>query len=243
VTRRPFLAVLRRTWWIVLIGLLVTALATAGGYANTKPTYTANGNAFLVPAHAQVDAKGNLLNPYTTFGSSSANLGLVAVAIANGNAVSSKVAGEGGTAAYSVSAASKAPIITVDATGHSSGEVARTVTDVIVALGNELQSLQERAGVSLQKQILVSPVQEPSRGKEKVSKRLVLPVVIAVLGLLASAALAVAVDSLRGPRRAKERGGRRRAGRRGASEAHDGPAPDEQVISERDRSAIPSPVA
>jgi hypothetical protein len=246
VTRRPFLAVLRRNWWVVVLGVLVTALGTVGAFVNTKPTFTADGSAFLVPAQAQHDDKGNLLNPYTTFGSSSANLGLVAVSIANGNAVSSKVLSEGGTATYTVSSASKAPIITVTATGHGSAAVARTVTAVIVELGNELQDLQQRAGVNLSKQIQVQPVKEPTKGKESVSKRLILPAVIAVLGLLASAALALAVDSLRGPVKEKKPSRRRPRGEAPEEaelpEVPESPAPAGRVISSQDWSAAASPV-
>jgi hypothetical protein len=190
-------AVLRRNWWVVTLGIVVSLLSAAGAYQRAARTYTAVATGFLVPARSTVAHFSGPTNPYTTYGSADADLGLVATAIAGGNAVSREVRLDGGTATFSAATASHVPVITITATGRTSTAAAHTASDAISALQDQVERVQAGAGVPTALRIVFQPIREPARGTQKLAKRLIVPGAVGVLGILSCGALALAVDSLR----------------------------------------------
>ncbi len=200
-----FRAVLWRNWWVVGLGTAVSLFSAVGSYQRAAPTYTAAATGFLIPGRSTAAHFAGPTNPFTTYGSADADLGLIATAIAGGNAVSREVRLDGGTATFTAATATHVPVITITATGRSSTAAARTAIDAMTALEDQVHRMQAGAGVPTALQVQLQPVREPARGTQKLAKRLILPVAVGLLGILSCGALALAVDSLRSARRGRRR--------------------------------------
>jgi capsular polysaccharide biosynthesis protein len=184
--------VLMRRWYVVLVGLVVTAALAVGAMHVVPATYSAKADVLLLPPKAP-DSE----NPYLGLG----DLAPVASALARNvlsDATSVRLAADGITKNYSVVVDStvSAPIMLVTASGNTSADALTAVERVTAIVAPTLLQLQQAQDVPT-KDLITSTVIHTDKSATAIRKSQTRAVLIAiVLGLVLTGLAAALIDRM-----------------------------------------------
>ena len=184
---------LARRWYIVLVGLLLTAGLVFAAYDNTPPKYSARGLVLLLPSHDAVGAGGN---PFLMLSGLEQAAGVV-VAYFSSSSAESEILSISPTAEYQVAIddATRGPVIAVDVISSSPEETLGTLQHIVGRIPQELTRLQKQVGVPANAEI--NSMELTVDGKATTDRGAMMRTMIAALmgGLGSTCLAAVLIDS------------------------------------------------
>src|SRR6266542_3221423 len=139
--------VLSRRWYIVLVGLSLTAMLCVAVTAVVPPKYQVTSSVLFLPPHSDTVAQGG--NPFLALGGLETIAGVVARTVSD-SAVQARVKAAGGTGEYTVEPDAKAggPVLLVTVEDRTPARALRTLAVVLKQLPRTLSTLQTTAGVA-----------------------------------------------------------------------------------------------
>lgn len=160
-------ALLRHPIWLV-IGLVVAVVAGGATFSVVTPTQQSTASVVIVPPTSGQDVTGQ--NPLLNLDNTLAQLATVVSNALTAGAGRDALAEQGATAAYTVtnttsdnpSFAQLSPQLVFTVTDPDAARATFTAERLIVAAGDELTALQERADVAADARATVVTVSEPS---------------------------------------------------------------------------------
>jgi len=199
--------VLSRRWYIVLVGLSLTAMLCVAVTAVVPPKYQVTSSVLFLPPHSDTVAQGG--NPFLALGGLETIAGVVARTVSD-SAVQAKVKAAGGTGEYTVEPDAKAggPVLLVTVEDRTPARALRTLAVVLKQLPRTLSTLQTTAGVAEPSLITSKEITRDSTAKT-VLKPLVRAMIAAMAFGLGVTVLGAALFDGLARRRARRRGATR----------------------------------
>jgi hypothetical protein len=199
------LGALRRRWYVILVGLLMTAGAGWAAYSIVPSEYHARGLILLLPS-VPADEPGG--NPFLGLG----NLDLparVLVASYSSNAAQQDIAQRAPDAkvVVSIEESTRGPVIAVDVTDTSASGTLDTLAYVSASIPQTLATLQSEVGVPLSAVVRSMPLTTDTEAERKIDGLVRVLIAIGVGGIAVSVAVAYALDGVMS-RRVRRRPGR-----------------------------------
>lgn len=188
------LRALARRWYLVLAGLLATAGLGAYVLLLVPPTFEASGSMLVLPSENQTEQSGN---PFLELDRLSAPAEFV-VARLNSDDTRASISAQVPTASYTVEldTASRGPVILVTASDETA-EGAKTALDsVLVAIPEQLYSLQAGLGVPKVSAFSVMRLVVDPQATEVTNATTRALVAAVAAGLVATVAGTVMIDAL-----------------------------------------------
>ncbi|WP_153503469.1 hypothetical protein [Cumulibacter manganitolerans] len=216
-----FVRALGRRWYVVLVGLMLTAAMVFGAAKASPPDYQTRGLILLLPSTSAVGAGGN---PFLLLSGLEQPAGIL-VAYFSGAPARAEVAKVAPTAEYQIGIddSTRGPVIAVDITARSAQEAMTALDHFVKQIPVELARLQTAVNAPADAVITSMPLTVDSKPTVDRSGMVRMVIAALVLGLVATGLVGYAVDSLVLRRRARREGTpprrRRAAGRRGTREA------------------------
>ncbi|MET1131787.1 MAG: hypothetical protein ABWX60_00020 [Aeromicrobium sp.] len=138
--------VLRR-WYVVVAGLLLTAILGFAAYSSTPPVYEASGTVLLLPPEDQVSGEG-IKNPFLQLTNLDVPTSLV-VARLNGDEVRTQILEEQPGALYEVTTdpTMRGPVVLAQVSAQSAKATVETLELVLAAAPKALADLQRQQDV------------------------------------------------------------------------------------------------
>lgn len=193
---------LARRWYIILVGLLLTAGLVYGAYVSNPPEYQARGLVLLLPSEAAVGKGGN---PFLLLSGLEQPAGIV-VAYFSSATAQAEVKAVSPTAAYQVAIddSTRGPVISVDVTADSAQETLVTLNHIVAQIPVELTSLQRQ--VDAPTNAVIGSMALTVDKKAAVARAGTLRALIAalVVGLVGTGVAGVSFDSLAQRRRMRD---------------------------------------
>ncbi|WP_449386432.1 hypothetical protein [Cellulomonas soli] len=217
------LAGLRRRWWIVLVGVLVTAAGATYVVSLVPAEQVARASVLLVPPEVVVGDTGN---PYLGLNGLQPAADVLARALNDGQA-HAELAPPGGTGDFVVSrdTSSSGPVLVVEVTDTDPTSAVAMLDDVLAAMPPMLEQLQADVDAPADSYIRMTVVTRDDL-PESSSKSQIRALLVAVAGGLAlTVFLTYAIDGLLVRRGLERRRGARAAGTAGGHAAS-GPSSD-----------------
>ena len=236
---------LGRRWYVVVVGLLLTAGLVYGAFRATPPEYSARALVLLLPSQAQVGEGGN---PFLVLGGLEQPAGIVVAYFASA-AAADEISEVSPTAEHLVAIddSTRGPVIVVQVS-DTSADGALAVLDLLSErIPEELQRLQNDVSVPDDAIITSMPLTTDAEATEDRSSTVRVVIAAAAVGLIATIFGAIALDGAL-LRRASRRDGepadealsmddasaepeprRRGAKRTGPTQPHDHPPVDEST--------------
>ena len=186
--------------------MIATAAVAVQVTDRVVPEYRTSGSVLFLAPNLEGDTQPGSQNPYLLSSGSLRSTTAVVAQVVSSDPSRSAAAGAGASAAYAVElSADNTPVLIITAIGGSPESVQNTVEVVFGAVERELKALQDTAAVPTDQQItsrvLINPdVVVELEGSEKRTAAVILG-----LGFVASATLAVMVESLVDLRRRRRR--------------------------------------
>lgn len=208
------LAGLRRRWWLVVVGVLLTALGSAYVVSLVPPEQVARASVLLVPPEVVVGDTGN---PYLGLNGLQPAADVLARALNDGQG-HADLAPPGGTGDFVVSrdTSSSGPVLVVEVTDTDPDSAIAMLDDVLAAMPDMLEQLQADVDAPTSSFIRMTVVTRDDI-PEASSKTQIRALLVSVVGGLAlTAFLTYAIDGLL-VRRGLER---RRGGRPAPTATH-----------------------
>jgi hypothetical protein len=193
-----------RRWYVVLLGVVVTAIAAAAVMGQVAPRYEATGSVLLTspPRSTTGDAGETAQNPFLAFDFSTTIFTGVVVQIMNDAVVREGLHDRGARIDYQIGQSGEnAPLIFIVATDPDAEVAMRTVELVQAGISEELDRRQSDAGAPADAQVRSVVITEPSRATELIGGRIRAGLAVGGLGLAASVSLAFFVDGMAEARR------------------------------------------
>lgn len=189
--------VVRRRWYVVGLGLVLTALLAVGVTGLVDPTYTARGSVVVLLPNTIADPNTGRQNPYLSFGSVQIPASILTEAVSQ-PLVREAIAASGGTAVYEVvlDPSTPAPLIVVTTTGDNPEQVIKTVGLVMDRLEQELITRQEAVEAPAATWLTLDPLAVPEEATPQLGSRMRALAVTIALGFAASVAVAVLLESV-----------------------------------------------
>jgi capsular polysaccharide biosynthesis protein len=196
-----------RRWYVVVAGLILTAVAAFTVMQSVAPTYQASGSAMVVgPAPTSVDGEVDplALNPYARFDGATSTLAAVAVQIMNDIEVREQMAEGGANADYQIGQQSSGPVISVVVIDPDEEQAIHSASLVLHGVNDVLDQRQAAAGAPEESRIRSFVVTEPTRSVTLTGARVRAFLAVAVLGAAASLSLAFVAEAIAQSRQRKE---------------------------------------
>jgi hypothetical protein len=186
-------AVLRR-WYVVLVGLLVTAGLAYVAFTHSPPTYTARGLVVLLPS--EKEAPGGA-NPFLDLAGLELPARVVVAYFESETAqdAAAKVAPHA-TVSVTMEESTRGPVIAIDTEASSTDEALTALNYVAGEIPKALTRLQDQVDVPSTSTIGSMPLTMDGKAKKDNSKVMRLTILAAGLGVGATAFLAFALDGL-----------------------------------------------
>jgi capsular polysaccharide biosynthesis protein len=227
------LKILIRHWLVVLIGLALTTLAVWQVGSRIGPTYEAKGSVLLL-------GPGVDNNPYLEFGTNLEVMSDALVTVFESPSAVDEVAAAGGTGEYELERAEGPPIIDITATDSSREGATRTAQ--VVADGMQLELANDQATAPSPPRITLDVLTEPN-ATAKYGSRIRAQAAVGAVGLVATVAIAFAVDALGRQRRMRKARKWTGAEAPAHSSVQPDPTPDPDAAGANgDHRAAPDPV-
>lgn len=188
-------AALRR-WYVLLPGLVMTAMLTMSAGSSIAPEYETTGAALLVPPGVASDK----VNPYAASSGPE-----VLRTIVNGSAVRTRFAEQGLDPGYEIAVTTRTPIYQIKVRSGDRQRTLGTASAVIEALRQELANGQREFGIPPEAMVTVQIIDAPDSLTEVGTGAARVKAVVALLGVIASVALAVTYDDVRNMLRRRRR--------------------------------------
>jgi len=189
------LSALRRRWYIVLVGLLLTGGLVAGAMVLFPPSYTARGLVLLIPPIDRETAAG--ANPFLGLG------GLeiparVLVAAYSSNAVQEDIADRAPDAEVTVSMeeSTRGPVIAVDVIDSSADGALRILDYVTSSIPGKLEQLQAEVGAPPATTVKSIPLTMDTEAEADPSDSTRMLILAAVLGIAVTALSIFVADAV-----------------------------------------------
>ncbi len=239
--------VLLRRWYLVVVGLLGTAMLGLAAYQVSPPSFTSSAEVLLLPPSSAVPAGGN---PYLQLGGLDVAGDVLSKAMSDdASAAALKEAGAAGAYTAQLDGTAAAPMVLVTAEASSAAGSQKTLGLVLARIPTVLNSIQDLAAAPQTARIttiVLTQTQQPVKNIKSVIRA----VGVAVAGGLAVTLLLTAVVDAVLVRPRRPRGAKHRPGRKARREARDlaaasttDPAPPPPPSREARRTGAPSPVA
>lgn len=224
------LRVLGRRWYIVVLGLCLTAGGVVGALQTVPPSYSVTSEQLLLPPNSVVPAGSN---PYLVLGGLE-SIGSVASKTMTDDRTKRLVKSQFGDLDYSIgldpSAAAPMLLVTVESNDPTrSVDAERFLRE---RLPTVLDQLQDSAAVPDKSRITSTVVIEPDRPKILRKAQIRLAVAATALGLMGTVMLAALVDA----RASRRRRGHRAGGHEIVTEGHPATEPmTDEAVPHADR--------
>lgn len=184
------MTVLRRRWWIVLCGLVLTFGLGFGTMTKVAPTYQAKASVlFLSPPTGSGD------NPYLDMSGLAGLADVVATRVANSDSTDALLAnGTTGTFTIARDQTTSAPILLIiakDATAAGALQTAKAVSDLVPST---LASLQSSAAVPTKARVTVSSLTTSKTASAVRKSQLRAVIAVVVLGLIVTLFVVGSID-------------------------------------------------
>ncbi len=191
MTTPQSLKVILRRWYLVLAGILFTAVLCWGASQVVPPSYDAQGSMVLMPPPATVGDEGN---PYLQLGGMSEALDVL-VRQANAPAVRDRVLEAYPSATYTIEPdrSTSGSIVVVQATAETEAESLTVLGQAMETLPAVLTRMQDELAVIPVQRIDIMPVvvdAEATRNSKQTLQMLAVTVVVGLSGTLMFTALA-----------------------------------------------------
>jgi hypothetical protein len=175
------LAALRRRWYAVIVGLLITAGLCVGAAKVAPAEYVAQSSIVLLPPATTVGTGGN---PYLSLSGLQGAADVLARAM-SGEAVSDVVAPAGGTATYTFEpdATTNGPMLVIEARDSSADGALSTLEQLLIIAPQELEKFQTAVGAPAESLIRVSTVTRDTTAETDRKSQTRAVIVAGVLGL------------------------------------------------------------
>jgi hypothetical protein len=216
------LRVLGRRWYIVVLGLCLTAGGVVGALQTVPPAYSVTSELLLLPPNSVVPAGSN---PYLVLGGLE-SIGSVASKTMTDDRTKRLVKSQFGELDYGIGLdpTAAAPMLIVNVESNDPQRSVDAERFLRERLPSVLQQLQDSAAVPGKSRITSTVVIEPDRPKILRKSQIRMAVAATALGLLGTVMLAALLDA----RAARRRRGHRAGGRELVAEGH----PPTQPVSD-----------
>jgi hypothetical protein len=171
--------VLLRRWYIVLIGLSLTAMLGVAVTVVVPPKYQVTSSVLFLPPQSDTVAQGG--NPFLALGGLETVAGVVARTVAD-TTVQEQVAAAGGTGEYTVApdATAGGPVLLVTVEAKTPAAALRTLAIVLKQMPQTLSTLQTTSGVSAS-----SLIRSKEITRDTVAKTVIKPLMRAMIAAVA----------------------------------------------------------
>lgn len=223
---------LLRRWYFVVACLLATLTFAGYIYVTTPPTFEANASVVLVPPIAQVKEGSN---PFLYMGGLEQALAVLIVRVGS-PAVADPILQKDPELTYTVArdAATAGPIVRITAEGNTAEATLRVLSDVVKAMPQSMEYLQDELTVPSKVRISVMTIVQDGDAKAVTKKQQRMVLTIVGAGFLLTVLATAVLDRLLLVRKAKKdakskKGARARKGGRGGrngGNAETGTPPD-----------------
>lgn len=194
---------LKRRWYVLIAGLLLTAGLAYGAYSSTPPEYTARGLVLLLPSQASVGTGGN---PFLNLSGLEQPASIVAAYFASTTA-RDDIAQRAPDADFEVliDASTRGPVIAVTVTDKSEAETLSALTYITDQIPLQLQQLQQE--VKAPPEAMITSMRLVVDDSAEANRAGTIRMVIAatVLGLVMTGIAAFTLDGMLLSRRARRR--------------------------------------
>jgi hypothetical protein len=222
---RDLYASLRRRWYLVVAGVLLTAVLAFVVYGRAPVRYQASGSVALVPPPTAVISGDN---PFLYMGGLEQALGVLTVKL-NSPEVQHNIVGKYGAVEYSTTRdpSTNGPIVLVTVTGSTADEALKALTDVLAAVPQNLDSLQESLKVTKTSTVTSMPLSSDEEAEIDDSARTRMTLTFGAAGLAGTLLLTGQLDKIllrhRSGKGERPAGERSRNGKRRESRGSAGP--------------------
>ena len=204
------LRALGRRWYVVVIGLLLTAGLVFGAYRASPPEYNARALVLLLPPRADVGKGGN---PFLLLSGLEQPAGILAAYFSSANA-RSDVEAISPTAEYEVGIddSTRGPVIAIDVTDESPADTLRVLSYLLDQIPGELARLQEEVDTRGDAVVGSMALAVDRKAEPDIRGTIRLMIAALVVGVVGTGFSAVALDGFLLRRR--QRSGERQSTRR-----------------------------
>jgi hypothetical protein len=197
-----FLQALRRRWYLVAGGLLVTAALCVGALLIVGPSYERRASELLVPGTQSIPVGGN---PFLYLGGLTQASDVLAGALASDEVLDPiEKANPGVTIEVARDVSTSGPVIVIAVTGDSDKNVGGAFTRMLDTVPRTLAMLQSEAGISAAARMTALPITVDSQSTVSHKNRIELAVIVGVVGIALSLLLQGLVDALAVARRERK---------------------------------------
>ena len=197
------LRALRRRWYVLIVGLLLTGGLAYGAYKTTPPEYTARGLVMLLPAKASIGAGGN---PFLSLSGLEQPASIVVAYFAS-TAERDEIADRAPNAEFEVviDSSTRGPVIAVTVTDNSPAKTLSTLNYITDQIPVQLQRLQQEVSAPPETMVTSAPlvIDESAEANRAGTIRMV--IAATMLGLVATCVAAFTLDGMLLSRRARRR--------------------------------------
>ncbi|WP_446664587.1 hypothetical protein [Flexivirga sp. B27] len=207
---------LRRRWYVVLIGLLITPALCFGATRLVGETYEAKAMLVLLPPGASIPKAGN---PYLNLGSMQPVVGVLSDSMLSQQTARS-VRDVSPTASFTVAPdpATSGAVLIIDVKDTTSAGAARVLKMLTSSAPQELEKLQDAAKTPAKGRITTDLVAQDTKPVASHKKQQRAGLLIAAMGIALTVLVAAFVDGF-ASRRSRRRGADSSRGARHASES------------------------
>jgi len=189
------LGVLVRRWWLVLSGLVLTAIAAGTILLVFPVTYSAQGSLLFNLPETPTTATGTEAIANPVFGSRS-YVGDLVVTMMSAPEAGAEVAANGGTGTFTlVLGRGDAVLVSLTATGDTAEEALATWNAAAKEADVSLQRLQQAKGASADELVTITPLTTPTEATKDSGSRIRAAAALLVLGVAATILFTYAVES------------------------------------------------
>ncbi|KPN17807.1 MULTISPECIES: hypothetical protein [Arthrobacter] len=194
MTTRQSLLVFVRRWYLVLSGIVLTALLSWAASLLVPPSYDAQGSMVLMPPSANVGEDGN---PYLQLGGMSEALDVL-VRQSNAPAVRDQVLDEYPSATYTIEPdrSTSGSIVVVQATAENDAESLELLDRAMETLPAVLTRMQDDLEVTPEQRIDIMPLVVDAEGTLNVKQTLQIVAVAVAIGLAGTLMFTALADGL-----------------------------------------------
>jgi hypothetical protein len=194
MTVRTILHSIGRRWYILLGGLIATAVLCSFAYVNTDVSYARSASELLVPGSQTVPEGGN---PFLYLGGLTQASDVLAQAL-GANDLQTPLKSQYPDTSVSIArdVSTSGPIIVITVEGDKDADVAAVFDRMLAAAPTTLTALQVQANVDKAAQISLLPITIDTHSTTKDKSRLQTSALVAAGGLVVTVLLVALVDGL-----------------------------------------------
>lgn len=192
---------LRRRWYILIPGLVMTLLAAILAMRVVPPSLQATGSVLLISPAVEMAEDGtqaSRVNPYLNFGAPLGATAEVVSAAVTSERTAKDLKENGATGTYDVALDpnSSAPLLSVQATAEDNAKALATLQAVIKAIHDRLEQIQGEAGSPINQFIKTEVVTSSPQATPVHGSLIRVLAMVMILGVLGSCGAVVLVEGI-----------------------------------------------